>query len=392
MDNGGKARPDHAVSRLNGYVLQGAGELLLWNASDFKNFMAPRPEWQEFVEQVRTVTRVIASHQWPIRIHATYDETISRILDVFESVFNETGCRSRWAIDHAETITPRNIARIKAMGGGMAVQDRAAFAGEYFAKRYGTQAAASAPPLRALVDAGIPVGVGTDATRVSSYNPWPSLEYLGMPGAVPQVFYDQIKYQRYDLSEFSLSSFMVERAHGWPYRLLPVFHNRNFSYTSIVISKASGIRQGHPEDLNSKRFAVMDYQQTAALWIRGVLKHEFGVEAADMEWFQTREANLSHMGASGSQVQAGVKLNYADADFGRCSCVAISMPQWGTVHPRPRASTGPKWTCPTIRATHYSSRIPRRRAYVASRRRAFSNPITQRRSARASSTNIRGLR
>jgi hypothetical protein len=96
-----------------------------------------------------------------------------------------------------------------------------------------------------------------------------------------------------------------------------VFHNRNFSYTSIVISKASGIRQGHVEDLKGKRFAVMDYQQTAALWIRGVLKHEFGVEASDMEWFQTRGANLSHMGASGSQVQPGVKLNYADADFGR---------------------------------------------------------------------------
>jgi predicted amidohydrolase YtcJ len=170
---------NHAVSRLNGCVLQGAGELLLWNASDFENFMAPRPEWQEFVEQeLTTVTRVIASHQWPIRIPATYDERISRILDVFESVFNETGYRSRWAIDHAETITPRNIARIKAMGGGIAVQDRVAFAGEYFAKRYGEQAAASAPPLRALVDAGIPVGAGTDATCVSSYNPWLSLYWM----------------------------------------------------------------------------------------------------------------------------------------------------------------------------------------------------------------------
>lgn len=144
-----------------------------------------------------------------------------------------------------------------------------------------------------------------------------TLEYLGMPGGVPQVFYDQIKHQRYDLSEFSMSSFMVERARSWPYRLLPVFHNRDFAYTSIVISKASGIRQGHPEDLKGKRFAVMDYQQTAALWIRGVLKHEFGVEDADMEWVQTRGANLSHMGASGSKPPAGVKLSYADADFGR---------------------------------------------------------------------------
>jgi predicted amidohydrolase YtcJ len=121
---------------------------------------------------------VIASHQWPIRIHATYDETISAILDVFQQVFAETGYTSRWAIDHAETITPRNIARIKAMGGGIAVQNRLSFSGEFFAERYGQRAAASAQPLRALVDAGIPVGAGTDATRPASYNPWISLSWM----------------------------------------------------------------------------------------------------------------------------------------------------------------------------------------------------------------------
>ena len=87
-----------------------------------------------------------------------------------------------------------------------------------------------------------------------------TLDYEGMPGAVPGVFYDQLKFQRYDLSEMSFSSFLVERAKGFPYRILPVFHNRNFSYTSIVIRKSSGIRQDHPEDLNGKRFAVGDYQ------------------------------------------------------------------------------------------------------------------------------------
>jgi predicted amidohydrolase YtcJ len=138
----------------------------VWDASDFENFMAPRPELNEQMEQeLAAVTRVIASHQWPIRIHATYDETISRILDVFEPLFEETGYKARWAIDHAETITPRNIARIKAMGGGIAVQNRLAFAGEFFADRYGEQAAASAQPLRAILDAGIPVGAGTDATE-----------------------------------------------------------------------------------------------------------------------------------------------------------------------------------------------------------------------------------
>jgi predicted amidohydrolase YtcJ len=174
-----KRNVNHAAARLNGYVLEGGGEILLWDASDFENFMAPRPELSPQVDrELAAVTRVIASHQWPIRIHATYDETITRILDVFEPIFKQTNYKSRWAIDHAETIAPRNIARIKAMGGGIAVQNRLAFAGEFFAERYGKEAAASAQPLRAIVNAGIPVGAGTDATRVASYNPWLSLYWM----------------------------------------------------------------------------------------------------------------------------------------------------------------------------------------------------------------------
>jgi len=141
-----------------------------------------------------------------------------------------------------------------------------------------------------------------------------TLEYQGMPGAVPGVFYDQLKFQRYDLSEMSFSSFLVERAKGWPYRLLPVFHNRNFSYTGVVIRRSSGIRVDHPEDLKGKRFAVGDYQQTAAMWIRGVLQHEFGVAPQDMEWVQTRGEHYSHTGASGTKPP--VNLSFAQAAEG----------------------------------------------------------------------------
>jgi len=136
-----------------------------------------------------------------------------------------------------------------------------------------------------------------------------TLDYQGMPGGVPGVFYDQLKFQRYDVSEMSFSSFLVERAKGWPYRTLPVFHNRNFFYTTIVIRLSSGIRQNHPEDLRGKRFAVGDYQQSAALWIRGVLQHEYGIAPQDMEWVQTRGRNYSHTGTSGTVPP--VKLTYA---------------------------------------------------------------------------------
>jgi predicted amidohydrolase YtcJ len=174
-----KRNINRAASRLNGYVFVGAGEILVWSGADFEDFMAPRYEPKPQMErELVAATRVLAENQWPIRIHATYDQTIARILDVFEPIFKETGYRSRWAIDHAETITPRNIARIKAMGGGIAIQDRMAFAGEFFAERYGREAAASAPPIRQMLQAGLPVGAGTDAMRVASYNPWISLYWM----------------------------------------------------------------------------------------------------------------------------------------------------------------------------------------------------------------------
>jgi predicted amidohydrolase YtcJ len=167
------------ADKLDDYGVEGGGENLVWSAGDFENFMAPRPELNTSMEsELTAVTRILSKAQWPIRIHATYNESISRMLDVFERVFKETNYKSRWCIDHAETISEKNLLRIKALGGSIAVQDRMAFAGEIFVGRYGKDAAATAPPIRRMLDLGIPVGAGTDATRVSSYNPWLSLYWL----------------------------------------------------------------------------------------------------------------------------------------------------------------------------------------------------------------------
>jgi predicted amidohydrolase YtcJ len=83
-----------------------------------------------------------------------------------------------WFFDHCETISDRNIERVKALGGGIAVQNRMAFQGEYFVERYGSQQAKRTPPIRRMLEMGVPVGAGTDATRVSSYNPYLSLYWL----------------------------------------------------------------------------------------------------------------------------------------------------------------------------------------------------------------------
>ena len=162
------------------YRCNGAGEMLVYSAADFEDFLEPRPDLPSNLEkELKEVVSLLAANKWPFRLHATYDESISRMLDVFEEVnrdipFTDTP----WFFDHCETISDKSMERVKALGGGIAIQNRMAFQGEYFLDRYGKQAAERTPPVRKMLDLGIPVGAGTDATRVSSYNPWVSLYWL----------------------------------------------------------------------------------------------------------------------------------------------------------------------------------------------------------------------
>jgi predicted amidohydrolase YtcJ len=162
------------------YRLNGAGEMLVFSAADFEDFLEPRPELAASLEgELDGVIRHLVEQRWPFRLHATYDESIGRFLDVFERVNRELPFAGlRWFFDHAETISPRNLERTRALGGGIAVQDRMAFQGESFIARYGRERAAHSPPIRRMLELGIPVGAGTDATRVSSFNPWVSLHWL----------------------------------------------------------------------------------------------------------------------------------------------------------------------------------------------------------------------
>lgn len=159
--------------------MNGAGENLAWSAADFENFIEPRPEPAPVMEdELERIVELLATNEWPFRIHATYDETIDRFLTVFERVTGRVPFKTRFIIDHAETISPRNIDRIHALGGGIATQHRMAFQGEYFVDRYGADAAKATPPVRAMLQSGLPVGGGTDATRVASYDPWVALHWL----------------------------------------------------------------------------------------------------------------------------------------------------------------------------------------------------------------------
>ena len=158
----------------------GAGEMLVFSAADFEDFRQPRPDMSpEMERELEGVVRILAENRWPWRLHATYDETISRALDVFERVNRDIPLAGlNWFFDHAETVSDRSLDRVAALGGGIAVQHRMAYQGEYFVERYGYEAAQDTPPVVKMMQKGIKVSAGTDATRVASYNPWVSLAWL----------------------------------------------------------------------------------------------------------------------------------------------------------------------------------------------------------------------
>jgi 4,5-dihydroxyphthalate decarboxylase len=126
-----------------------------------------------------------------------------------------------------------------------------------------------------------------------------------------EMFWRQLHFQEFEISEMSMSSLLVSRARGddtWVG--LPIFTSRQFFHTGILVRADAGINE--PKDLIGKRVGVPEYQQTGALWARGVLQHEFGVTAQDLRWFMERPPEQSHGGATGFRPPAGVVLEYMD--------------------------------------------------------------------------------
>ena len=165
----------------HGHVYRGAGELLAGEVHDHENFDRPaiiiEPEKMRQLAE-RDVARLI-ERRIPFRLHISYDENITPFLDALEKVNQKTPIDGlRWSLEHAETISPANIARLKALGGGIALDAKMAMHGDGFIKTHGRDKALLTPRLRELVDSGIPLAMTTDAFRASSFNPWIGISWM----------------------------------------------------------------------------------------------------------------------------------------------------------------------------------------------------------------------
>jgi 4,5-dihydroxyphthalate decarboxylase len=157
-----------------------------------------------------------------------------------------------------------------------------------------TCALSTNPRTQAIIDGAIqPEGIELETTAL-----FPS-----------EMFLRQLKYSEFDVSEMSLSSITIATSQGpTEWIVLPIFTSRRFFHTGILVNVNSGIKT--PADLAGKRVGVPEFQQTAALWTRAVLRHEFGVDARSMRWWMERSPEMSHGGQTGFTPPPGVELQY----------------------------------------------------------------------------------
>lgn len=127
-----------------------------------------------------------------------------------------------------------------------------------------------------------------------------------------ETFWRQLKFQEFEIAEMSLSSYLIARARGMDMVALPVFPSRRLFHAELAYHVDSGVRE--PRDLVGKRIGVGEYQQTAALWTRGILEHDFGVSQYKVDWYMERTEELSHGGVTGFAPPPGISFHRIPPD------------------------------------------------------------------------------
>ncbi|MGH7033508.1 MAG: hypothetical protein ACREFL_07245 [Stellaceae bacterium] len=141
------------------------------------------------------------------------------------------------------------------------------------------------------------------------FDGWVSVEgaeLIGTRSDASETFWRQLNFEEFEVSEMSLSSYLIAKSRGVDMIAIPVFPVRRFMHMELFYHVESGIKTAG--DLVGKRLGVGEYQQTAALWVRGILEHDFGVSQYKVHWYMERSEALSHGGATGFRPPEGISF------------------------------------------------------------------------------------
>ena len=138
------------------------------------------------------------------------------------------------------------------------------------------------------------------------------IELVHTEGGMSEGAWRHLNFHEFQVHELSISSYLISREQGADWIAIPVFPHRSFMHMNLHYHTDSGIEK--PSDVVGKRIGVGEYQQTAALWMRGIIEHDHGVSQFKVDWFMERTEEMSHGGATGFEPQEGISFQRIPPD------------------------------------------------------------------------------
>lgn len=153
----------------------GAGEVLDFAAHDMEG-LSPK-DIADRTSPLREITSYLARRRWPVHHHAILDSSIGVLLDAWEDIDVDLS-KLRWTICHADQIGDENLKRVRDLGVGITIQNGMSMRGVDCEPTWSSDQLGQAPPMRTMLELGIPVAAGTDGTVACCYNPWRCISWM----------------------------------------------------------------------------------------------------------------------------------------------------------------------------------------------------------------------
>ncbi len=137
------------------------------------------------------------------------------------------------------------------------------------------------------------------------------IELVVVPLPSPERHWRMLRHEEFDVCELSLASYLIDRDRTDRFTAIPVFPHRRFRHGYIFVRSAGHVSE--PRDLQGRRVGLRTFQNTAGLWIRGILQHEYGVDLRTVRWLAQDEEDLpldpSFRGIQLQRVPAGANID-----------------------------------------------------------------------------------
>lgn len=141
----------------------------------------------------------------------------------------------------------------------------------------------------------------------------------------PERHWRMLRHEEFDVAELSMSSYLVARSRGLPFIAIPVFPHRRFRHSYIFVRAGSKVER--PADLKGGRVGLREFQNTAALWVRGILEEHYGLAVTSVTWMCQDEEDVPFTPPPGLRLERVPKNRTVDEMLRKGELDAVIYPE-----------------------------------------------------------------